>query len=141
MLTTLRKTNIDIVLPDFDLDQLEPHRYHRLISRLRKKTPNGDTLTEKALINRYEIVGSAEDPSKNYRCVCGKDGLKKVFFINDKKLKPGTDEYTRNQIVVGTVCILHWIECKEKISQIRTGVVMREFVKWTHQGISGVCHR
>ena len=138
-MTTLHKTKIDV--PHFDLDQVEPHRYHRLISRLRKKTPNGENLTDEELIKQYEVVGSDEDPSKSLRCVCGKDGLKKVYFINDKRLKPGTDEYASNHIIVGTVCILHWFDYKAKISQVRTGVVMREVVKWTHHGIIGVCHR
>ena len=140
-MTTLYKTKIDVT--DFDLDENEnePHRYHRMISRLRKKTPNGVNLTDDQLIKRYEVVGSEDVPSKNVRCVCGKDGLRTVYFINDKKLKPGTDEYARNQICVGTVCILHWIECKDKISQVRTGFVMREFVKWNHHGVSGFCHR
>ena len=138
-LTTLYKTKIDV--PDFDLDQVEPHRYHRMISRLRKKTPNGDNLTDEELIKIYVVVSADYVPEKNVRCVCGKDGLKTVYFINDKKLKPGTEEYNKNLICVGTVCILHWIGCKYKISQVRTGVVMREFVKWTHHGIIGVCHR
>ena len=67
-LTTLYKTKIDV--PDFDLDQVEPHRYHRMLSRLRKKTPNGDNLTDEELIKMYVVVGGDYVPEKNVRCVC-----------------------------------------------------------------------
>ena len=56
------------------------------------------------IIDQFEIVGSDVDESRSENCVCGKDRLKYLYFIKNKKLRENEEdivEYATTTLIIG----------------------------------------
>merc|ERR1719225_2451828 len=103
---------------DSEEEEEKEEPYHRLISGLRKKTKNGDSLTAGQILEQYEIVWSTTDPNESSTCVCGKKNLKYINYLSNKKLKPDTKEFEDKLMIIGDVCLQHWTKSKSKIREV-----------------------
>ena len=60
--------------------------YAKLIDKL-KEYIVGKDLTDSEIIDQFEITGSDVDSEMSVECVCGKEGLKYLYFIKNKVLR------------------------------------------------------
>ena len=71
------------------------------------------------IIEQFEIVGSDVDESRSESCVCGKDQLKYLYYIKNKKLRENEDdfvEYATTTLIIGNFKWFH--EKKLQIKKI-----------------------
>ena len=66
--------------------ETDPEIYAKLIEKL-KEYIVGKDLTDSEIIDQFEITGSDVDPEMSVECVCGKEGLKYLYFIKNKVLR------------------------------------------------------
>ena len=79
--------------------------FQRLIKNLKQHVV-GDVkkLKDFDIIDQFEIVGSDVDESRSESCVCGKDQLKYLYYIKNKKLRENEDdfvEYATTTLIIG----------------------------------------
>ena len=62
----------------------------------------GKDLSDLEILKQFEEVGSAIDDDMESECICGKNGLKYLYFIKNKMLKAQDPvEYATSQPIIG----------------------------------------
>ena len=65
-------------------------------------SPIGKHLSDLEILKQFEEVGSAIDDDMESECICGKTGLKYLYFIKNKLLKAQDPvEYATSEPIIG----------------------------------------
>ena len=137
--------------------------FQRLIKNLKQHVV-GDVkkLKDFDIIDQFEIVGSDVDESRSESCVCGKDQLKYLYYIKNKKLRENEDDFVEYAtttliigklkqfhektskswkiVILGSECIRHWYLTKHKARKDKNKTakpIESEFMKFLEKGVIG----
>ena len=89
--------------PTEKVPELDKNIYERLINKLKELAiGKKKDLSDLEILKQFEEVGSAIDDDMESECICGKTGLKYLYFIKNKLLKAKDPvEYATSQPIIG----------------------------------------
>ena len=78
--------------------KVDIHVYERLMRGL-KPLASDPTKSNIGIIDEFEVVDYGTDPDRLESCICGKDRLKHLFFIQKKQFYQKRDHFVETYIV------------------------------------------
>jgi len=114
----------------------DPDVFQRLVNGLRKHATN-PKLSDKKIVNQFECVGFDRDEFATEKCVCGKEELKWLYYMKNKKKI--NEEYALSTFIVGSSCINTFYKSRKEKNKIYKGhnPIEFTFMQWSQKGIIG----
>jgi len=106
------------------------------VNGLRKHATN-PKLSDKKIVNQFECVGFDRDEFASEKCVCGKEELKWLYYMKNKKKI--NEEYALSTFIVGSSCINTFYKSRKEKNKIYKGhnPIEFTFMQWSQKGIIG----
>ena len=109
------------------------------MNALRREVDDEGHLTDEEIIDLFVPAGSDIDYDCESECICGKQGIKWIYYIKFKKSKQSDlITYATTNIIVGSECIQHWWKSQRNLKKKKKLKVERRFYLFSYDGTEEV---